>query len=271
MPAQNNSMVSFSFDSLVWKISADAQNNILALELRDHDSRSVDFAAIDLKSNKILWQGVKLEETWWLGLNTCYHGRIYLHSYKDPQNPEHKDIFALDARTGKIAWKDTEKTFYLISEKQLIAMQGDEDNRKYIGLDPATGKTLIELSLKDVFKIASGKKVPESEKIRNPFHFSAEHPYFSKISDFVKEITGEQAVIAADYLENGEQVIISFYLYSTDGMSNHIILVDENGVIIFRACLAAQIKGIGFDTFFVFENVLIFVKEKKELIFLKIS
>jgi hypothetical protein len=271
MPAQNNSIVSFPFESLIWKISVDDQNNILVLELRNHDHRSVDFAGIDLKTNKILWQGVKLEETWWLGLDTCYNGRIYLHTYKDPQNPAHEGILALDSKTGKVAWKDIGKTFYHVSMEHLIVTEGDDDNRKYISLEAATGKAGREFILKEVFKIVSDKKEQESAKTRNPFHFSADHSYFPKISDFVKEITGEQPVIAADYMENGEQVIISFYLYSNEGLSNHLIVVDDEGVVIFRACMASHTKGIGFDTFFVFEKTLIFVKEKKELIFLKIS
>jgi hypothetical protein len=271
MPAQNNSAVSFPFESLVWKISADARHEILLLELRDHDHRSVDFAAIDLKSCKILWNGVSLEETWWLGLDQCYNGSAYLHTYKDPQNPEHQGIIALDTRTGKLVWKDTGKTFYHISEDHLIVTEGEEDSRKYLQLDPADGRLIGEINLKEVFKIASAKKDPDSLKIRNPFHFSSEHPYFSKIAGFVGEITGEQPVIGADYMENGEQVIISFYLYSTEGLSNYLILVDEEGKVIFRECLGSHIKGIGFDTFFVFGRTLIFIKEKKELIFLNIS
>jgi outer membrane protein assembly factor BamB len=271
MPAQNNSMVSFPFESLIWKISVDAQNNILALELRNHDQRSVDFSAIDLQTNKILWQGVKFEETWWLGLDTCYNGRIYLHTYKDPQNPKHDGIVALDTKTGKVAWKDPGKTFYHVSAEHLIVTEGDDESRKYIGLDSSTGKATREFSLKEVFRIASDKKDQASDKIRNPFHFSADHSYFVRISDFVKEITGEQPVIAADYMENGEQVIISFYLYSTEGLSNHVIVVNDDGQVIFRTCLASHIKGIGFDTFFMFKKKLIFVKEKKELVFLKIS
>jgi Domain of unknown function (DUF4905) len=271
MPAQNNSLVSFPFESLIWKISVDTHNNILVLELRDHNNRSVDFAAIDLKTNKILWHGVKLEETWWLGLDTCYHGRVFLHTYKDPQNPEHEGILALESKTGKMIWKDAGKTFYQISREQLIVTEGEEESRKYISVEPSTGKAGHELSLKEVLKIASDKKEHDGGKIQNPFHFSAEHPYFLKIADFIKEITGEQAVVAADYMENGEQVIISFYLYNTEGLSNHLIVVNEEGQVIFRACIAAHIKGIGFDTFFVFEKTLLFIKEKKELIFLKLS
>jgi hypothetical protein len=270
MPAQNNSLLSFPFDSLIWKISVDVQQEILVLELRDHDQHSVDFAAIDLKSNKVLWKGVKLEETWWLGLDQCYNGRVYLHTYKDPQNPEHEGIVALDIHTGKLAWKDISKTFNHVSGDQLIVTEGQEDARRYLKLNPADGKQIGEISLKEVFKMTSDKKETESGKIRNPFHFSSEHPYFSRITGFVKEITGEQPVIAADYMENGEQVIISFYLYSTDGMSNYLILVDEEGKVLLRECLGTHIKGIGFDTFFVFEKTLIFIKEKKELIFFKI-
>ena len=271
MPAQNNSMVSFPFDSLIWKISVDTQSNILALELRDHDNRSVDFACIDLKTNKFLWHGVKPEETWWLGLDSCHNGKIYLHTYKDPQNPEHEGIICIEAKTGKVLWKDIEKTIYYVSSKHLIATKGNEDSRKYIELEPSTGKDVREFSLKEVFKIASDKKEQESKKVRNPFHFPAEHTYFSKISNFIKEITGEQPVIAADYMENGEQVIISFYLYNIEGLNNYLVVVDDAGLVTFRMCLASNIKGIGFDTFFVFEKNLIFVKEKKELIFLKIS
>jgi hypothetical protein len=271
MPVQNNSVLSFPFEGIVWKISADLRNEILLLELRDHEHRSVDFAAIDLKSCKVLWNGVRLEEAWWLGLDQSYDGRTYLHAYKDPQNPEHEGIIVLDTRTGRLVWKDISKTFYHVSEDHLIVTQGQEDARKYLKLDPADGRLIREISLKEVFKMASDKKEQESLKIRNPFHFSSDHPYFSKITGFIGGITGEQPVIGADYMENGEQVIISFYLYNTEGLSNYLILVDEEGKVIFRECLGSHIKGIGFDTFFVFEKTLIFIKEKKELIFLNIS
>ncbi|MFL5728884.1 MAG: DUF4905 domain-containing protein [Cytophagaceae bacterium] len=271
MPAQNNSMLSFPFGGLIWKISADSQRDVLVLELRSHEEHQVDFAAIDLKTNQLLWQGVKPEETWWLGMDTAFEGRVYLHTYKDPQNPEHEGIFVLDSRSGKLLWKDSARTFYHAGDDSLIVTEGNEDSRKYISLDPATGKVRGEYTLKDVFRIAAGKKEEEEGKIRNPYHFSAEHPYFSKITSFIKEITGEEAVVAADYLENGEQVIISFYLYSTEGLTNYVIVVDEEGRIAFRECMASRIKGIGFDTFFMFEQTLLFVKEKKELIFLKLS
>jgi hypothetical protein len=262
---QNKSIISFPFKGIIWKLSLDISEKLLVLELRNEEDRSVNFAGVDLIKKSLVWQDVKVETSWWTGLEEAAEGRVYLHNYKDPQNPEHEGIIVLNGRNGKEIWRDSGKTFLALSEGYIVASEGNDDNRKYYKLDSKTGKPAGELDTKGLFK-ARSTKARQSENLLNSFHFSFENAHFSKIAGFVKQIMDAEPVQALDYLEYGEQVIISFYLYTPEGLMNYLLVIDEEGAVKYKECIGTRLKGIAMDTFFIFEDLLIFVKEKKELV-----
>jgi hypothetical protein len=263
---QNNSVISFPFKGILWKLSLDAPEKVLVLELRDEEERSVHFAGIDIKNKVLLWESQTIGETWWMGLEEAGGSKVYLHKYKDPQNPQHEGIIVLDIRTGKEIWQDAKRTFLALSEGFVIASEGEDEAKKYFKLEAKTGKAVQELDTKALFK---ARQKP-SEGLQNSFHFSAESAHFSKIAGFVKQILNVEPVAGLDYLEYGEQVVISFYLYSKDGLENYLLVIDEEGAVKYKECIGTHLKGIALDTFFIFGDLLIFVKGKKELVIFKI-
>jgi hypothetical protein len=265
---QNNSAISFPFKGIIWKLSLDASENLLVLEVRNEEDRSVNFSGLDVKNKMLLWQSASPENSWWMGLESAGDGKVYLHKYKDPQNPIHEGITVLDGKTGKEIWQDPKKTFLALSDGFVIASEGEDEDKKYLKLESKTGKAVQELDTKALFKARSNQK--QNESLKNSFHFSAESPHFSKIAGFVKQITNMEPVTGMDYLEYEEQVVISFYLYAKEGLENYLLVIDEEGNIRFKECLGTHLKGIALDTFFVFGDLLIFVKEKKEIVIFKI-
>jgi hypothetical protein len=47
--------------------------------------------------------------------------------------------------------------------------------------------------------------------------------------------------------------------------------MDEEGEVKYKECIGKNLKGIALDTFFIFGDLLVFVKDKKELIIFKMN
>lgn|GEM_PF-1202350 len=266
MSTQN--LTSFSFDGLIWKVIPDELNQLLVVEYRNADKHLADFGAIDLKKKKIKWQGVKKDESWWIGLETVNNGYLYLHGFKDIQNPEHKGIISVASDTGKVLWEEKVLTFGGVFSEGVLALQNEEEeNKVYFLLDLKTGKQKKEYSDVEVLKkLNEVFREKQKSNIQNALHFTQENEYFSKLSEYVQVVTGDQASLAFDYAECKNFIIISYYIYSDNKLQNLLLIANEEGEVLLKEILDQGLKGVGMDTFFLLGNAVIFVKEKKELI-----
>lgn len=266
MSTQN--LTSFSFDGLIWKVIPDEVNHLLVVEYRNSDKHLADFSAIDLKKKKIKWQGIKKDEPWWIGLEAVKDGYIYLHGYKDIQNPEHKGIISVTSDSGKILWEEKLLSFGGVFSEGILALQNEEEeNKVYFLLDLKTGKQKKEYSDVEVLKkLNQVFREKQKSNIQNALHFTQESEYFPKLSEYVQEVTSEIPALAFDYAEYKNFIIISYYIYSDNKLQNLLLIANEEGDVLLKEILDKSPKGVGMDTFFLLENTVIFVKEKKELI-----
>lgn len=265
MPSQNKSPFYFPFKGLVWKLMIDHHSSVLAVEWRDDDHREVNFSAIDLGSKKVLWDRLPVKEEWWSGLEEARYGKIILHGYKDKQNPEHQGIIVFDIQSGKYLWQNETLTFFALEEKYLLAYDPSLPERTYLKLDPANGNFLGELSEDELVKqfTQSGE---ETSFILNSTHYPEENKHLEKISAFIEAFAGKTASGGVDYLEYNQQIIVSFYVKEGEKLVNYLLVVSGEGEILLQEQMGTGIKGIGLDTFFLYKDLLIYVKNKKELV-----
>ena len=252
----------FSFDSLVWKIVCDTESPLVAVELRNYESREASFAVIDTEVKKIVWRGGNPDELWWTGMEAFTKQTLFLHGYRDIQFPEHKGIWVL-TESGKLLWTNREHTFMGLKGGDLYAYEKDEQETRFYTLNPATGKVQKELSAEAVVESLGSGKVDKF--VNNPAHYKADNQYFTKLAAFTEHFTGQKAVAAIDYLEYKNRIITSFYTEVNGKLNNHIFMINEEGNKELEEFTGAELSGIGIDTFFVCRDILFFVKNKKEL------
>jgi hypothetical protein len=99
----------------------------------------------------------------------------------------------------------------------------------------------------------------------NPSHFEENQPGFLDFASFFKQKFGENIVKAMDCWEGNDKIIFSYYLY--EGGLKNILRVCNRGFETEHKEIIAEGESIGFNTFQIFNRLLIYIKDKHELIF----
>lgn len=270
MSSQTNPVFYFPFKRLVWKLLIDESSSVLVAELRDEENREVNFAAIDLIHKKLSWSSLPIKEKWWLGLEALQNGLVLLHGYKDIQNPEHQGLYMFDVQAGKPLWEKSVYTFVRFWEGSVLVYDPQIPDRQYMKLSPKEGNIVGEMNEEEVLQMLSKKPREERFNIANSHHYTPENKYFEKISGFIEAFTGKKPEGALDYLEYQRKIIASFYLKEGEKTVNYLLVVNEDGRVMYLEQIGSEVKGIGLDTFFLYKDLLIFVKNKEELVIFEI-
>jgi hypothetical protein len=238
-------------------------NQILIIEIRSEETRKVRFVALDLHSNKLLWEQDSLSETWWIGLFATEANTVVIHGFKDLQNPVHQKVYVLDIWSGKQLWKNEDyKAIKLIKNLLYVSTEGKET---ILQLDSASGKYVEELTLES-FKALAENNNSERSELAKALHYSKENQYFRRLATFIEQLTSKEAEKLVDYLEHKSKIIVSFYSTEAEKLVNYILVTDEEGQILFQDTIAEGLSTVALESFFLWKDQLIFIKNRKELV-----
>lgn len=248
--------IKFQYEGLIWKLRLDEQEKVLVAEIRNEVERKVFFSGIDLNLKKKIWEYISQEE-WWVSLQEANFNTIILHKLRGYENPQIKGLEVLQSRTGRLLKSIEDQIPVVLKENELILRNASHSDQ-YSILNFLTDKiTPVEFSeITDV-----GNKT----SIHYPLKYSPDNPYYSRLKDFILDFTGLNAQGFIEYLEIGSQIIFSFYAPEGEKNVNYLYVVDENGNILLKEVLGRDLKGYASETFFLSNDLLIFVKDKKEL------
>ena len=94
-------------------------------------------------------------------------------------------------------------------------------------------------------------------------HFEESQPGFKEFQQFFELQFSEKIVKGLDYWEGADKLIFSYYLYESD-LKNKLRVTDKAFNILHEDVLAEG-DGMGYQTFQVFQNQLIYIKNKYQL------
>lgn len=243
----------------------------LIIEERDPEKKEVSFNCIKMETGDTIFNNLQLEEKFWIGIEKIYDGLIFFHKYEKPDLPRHKGISALDIKTKKVIWENTDLTFLFIYDQKIFCYLDKFEGRLFFTLDVKTGELLEELG-SDVNKLNELREKiiieDEYEDYRFPEVYSGEES-----SDAVNKIIQnlrEQKVITGyiDIIYQDNLLYISFFEVLNDGLLSNIFqVVDIDGrKVIFEEKLNSSVKSIIPDTFFLKGNLIFLLKEKIKLV-----
>ncbi|MBC7452030.1 MAG: DUF4905 domain-containing protein [Cytophagales bacterium] len=262
MPAHTASFSNL-FSAPVWKIIADPEKGLIYVETRDGENRKVFFHAIDLNAKKILWTNQSILDPWWSNLKYAANGKLLLVTFSDPEMPEQRGISVVNGISGKLVWGKEDAQVMHTDSDGIIVSYGSEESA-YSKLSWENGTVLREISVKELFGNFNKKQQNES-LVAYPFHFEEENPFFSKIQQYIELIAAHKAVRMIEYLEKGDKVLISYYIYNGEKLANYMLVADENGNTLIHEQMRGELNGIGMDTFFTLKDQLIIVKNNNEV------
>ncbi|MFH1197410.1 MAG: DUF4905 domain-containing protein [bacterium] len=265
----------FSDKNQVWRILI-SDSEKLIIETRDVEQKQVYFHCIDLPRGKKLFDGLQLEEKYWIGIETIYKDIIFFHRFASPDMPRHKEIIAFDINTKKELWRDDNYSFLFVFEDKIYCSKQLFEGWKFYSLDFRTGELIEELADKSEYVNELREKAGQSisyDSYLFPVRFDRNPDTESKATKWIHDKINPLDIIGeVEYTEYGSLLLFNFHEKKDGIIMNRFFIVDtDKGKEIFTETLNTIANGYIPDSFFIYRNMLIMLKEKKEVLIYKIE
>ncbi len=258
----------------LWRVLFSGSGCIVG-EDRDQASKTVTFFCLNESTGEVLWSGVKLDERWWIGIETVYSGIVYLHEYVKPDLPQHFKIIALDLETGKLLWRNDELQLLFIADGKVYAARDLFEKRIYFKLNYSTGTVEREFSGEEEEIFLHRRE--EDGRYRDLFfpevfdegveNYLALAPIISSYCDFGK-LTGN-----VEFIQEGSLMFFNYHERVSSSsveeplLNNYLKVVStDRKRLIFSEVLNEEVLAPTPDSFFLKGEQMFFVKDKNTLV-----
>ncbi|MEI8134899.1 MAG: DUF4905 domain-containing protein [bacterium] len=261
---------------IIWKLLISPEG-ILAGEERDTELKTASLFALEVISGKILWRGAKIDEVWWFNSERATLENIFIQKFRKPDMPEPKGIVAVDISIGKLRWEQPDVSMLFEYEKKVYAQREAMGRKEFFAIDSISGEVL-EAYGSERENILSMQSMVADTDIHSVFSIAItpEDELFSAIGNVLNDILSvEELRGTIDFAEYGKYIIFSYHerkLSNAQSMlgnmlRNHLKVLDtERGEIIYSDEPNSETPYPVPENFFINRGVLIYVKEKTEII-----
>ncbi len=264
----------FATNGMLWRMLVSNEGHFVG-EDRDGEQKTVSFFCLNGESGKILWRDVRLQEKWWVGIETIHNDVVFFHEYASPDMPGHKKIYAVEISTGKVLWFNGELEFLLAHEDCVYASKLEHERRLFFELDLHTGAVLRELDAQYI-TVLNDTVAPKSENVEFPqtYNFSV-YENTQLRHQIEKAVSRSRDLQSIEYMEKDGKLVVSWYhnvgtTIEQPILNHEIAVVDESLKVIYRDLINANMAMAVPDSFFGKGNFVYYIKNKKTLVALKI-
>lgn len=256
--------------TLLWRILPDNAGRIVG-EARNPDSRVASFFCLRESDGTPIWQGRRMDEDWWVGIDAVAGGMIFFHRYAKPDMPQHLGIIACDVATGEELWREPALTFMFHAEGSVYASEQRFAAQVFHRLDAATGQRLEELGGDPIAINRLRATLNEDdyfENYRYPEPYTPAHPDWARCCSFVKGFVDPAAVVGnLDLLEWNDIITAAWHLPNeSGGLTQHFVISRaDDGAPLFRETMVDHADAPGMDSFFIKDDLLLYVRNRSIL------
>lgn len=251
----------YSADRILWRIMFSGSSYIIG-EDRDTETKTVSFFCLNAVTGKVLWEKKNFGEQWWIGLDAVKEGRLYLHGFRKPDMPEHKNIIAVDLTDGEILWKNTDCTFLAIHPPYIFGYKDLFERRVYYRLDDSTGLLLEEL-----------KELPEGVESNIQYErtdFTFARPVTAGDSDAWEYAFETPGFLSAEFIEQDNFIVLNIYSHNAppeEGLKNTVTVIDSTTKKkVYSDVLNGSTPYPVPDSFFADGSRVYYIKERKTFV-----
>jgi len=255
LPKQLNPQFSEIFPSDIWETAL--SGNHLLIGAREGERMEATFSLYDLQQYRFLWKSISFDESWWVSIYAFVEHIIVFQIFNDSQNIEARSLFGFEITKMEALWS-VDNVNVLGLSGHVLKLKSQETEDGFFNINITTGEE-IELTSEKM----AHENMPNGVIL--PFHYTEESPYFQTVKQFLAEYANLHLVGACDYLEYNGLILISAHKKLEQNLSNTLCVFDDQGHMLLKEELAEQSKGLASDTFYIVNEQLIFVKEKREI------
>ncbi|MEI7748314.1 MAG: DUF4905 domain-containing protein [Chlorobiaceae bacterium] len=268
--------------ALVWQLMFTETGDLIGQKRLVAERQSL-FFCIDTVTGKVLLNDYLLMdhfppdpagEGWFTGLETTSNNLGYCYACQ-PQSPEHKGIWAVDFRTGRVVWSRPDIGFvanlngkFLVSQSSVF---GGFPERQFLLLDSLTGNDL-SLPALDSAQVNAVRADVVPEEVRQKVIL----PEFVTEGMAKERLVLQQAGISdtgrCECIVKGMLTVVARHEQAELSGTWHSFLdVWHKDRLVYVDCLEKDVDSPGFNNFLIQSDNLYYIKEKEELICVALS
>ncbi|MCZ7556449.1 MAG: DUF4905 domain-containing protein [Bacteroidia bacterium] len=260
----------FDAGTVLWRIKPDNAGHFLG-EARDPEARICTFFCIDEHTGAPLWQGLRFEESWWIGIEDAIDGRIFFHGFGKPDMPQHLGIIACSIDTAEVLWRETELAFLFYHEGHVYAAEQRFDTLHFHQLDAATGARVRDLGDDPAPLNRLRAQLNEEEWFSGyayPEQFTPGHTEWQQVLDRTQALFDTAAIVGTvDILDRGDVRYVAWHEKLTaGGLAQRFAVLDADGRQLMRDTILDYADAPGMDSFFVKDHQLLYVRNRSVLV-----
>lgn len=266
----------FSHNKQLWRLIPDDSGRIV-IEERNTDTREVFFNCLDINTGRAIFSNFQPEEKFWIGIETIYKGIIFFHKYQKPEMPGHKGIIALDIKSRKILWENSEPSFLFLKDEKIYCYEPLFEGRKFYTLNYRTGELQDDLG-NDAEKVNSLMDEQNSaEKYKDyifPEVFDTSYNNPPELKNIIDEYRTDRVIAGKiDFAVFNSLFIFNAHEVLNDGkLQNNFRAVDlENNSLLIDKILNKNTETFIPDSFFIKGDLLFLLVDKVSLVVYRIK
>jgi hypothetical protein len=260
----------FSVRGTIWRIATDGLSHIVGEE-RDAQKKRTSFFCLECESGKVCWSGRRLGDDWWIGIEACVDGVLYLHGFATPELPVHRGITAVDVRSGALLWTDDDIMFLAASGNTLHAVRRGIAGSQIEEMDSRSGEVrqTFEASDRLVHSIRNAEAGSSGQ-----LTFPGPPPEGDAGEDgIMRRLRERPGAEMMGYIDHPvTPVITSSIDRGTEPRTSAVrdwvleILDRRTGAVLFTETLSQGTHWPAQETVFVLQNRLFYVKDSTSLV-----
>ena len=273
----------FSQKGNLWRFII-AGSDIIAGETRDIQNRIVYFFTLQISTGKTYLKNFTFENgNYWISIEGATDDILFLHRYIKPEMPDHKDIIAIDIRTGKFLWENIEFAYLFNSPSRLFGLKQKFESTEIGEIDLSTGKLMNTVQKEKHSEIYELKYYSDTQLIEENFNYPAVYRA-SDSSDIVKNyfedfLTSKKVEGNIEYIEKKDFLIFNYYVVSGTDIKDinrkyfkNIFTISDlkNSNILYTDIMSENSNYNVPDNFFINKEFLFYLKGKKEIVAIKL-
>ncbi|MCX8010147.1 MAG: DUF4905 domain-containing protein [Ignavibacteria bacterium] len=259
----------------IWRIMLSNLGHLI-LEERDLSAKKVYFSCFNYSSGKSYWIDKQfLSEDFWIGIETVQDDILVLHKFEKPDFPTHKGIIAVDLNTGSLLWNNNELVFDFIDDDKIYASKTKFESREFFILKCKTGEVISSVG-NDVQLINEIRELVDEESKYAAYLFPTQlsnEENFQEESKLVLRTIGDTKYLGyVEFINFASLFIFNCYEKIIDSsLVNKLYIYDKSSQkILFSEVLNQSTPAPIPDSFFIYEDILYFIKNKNEIVALKL-
>lgn len=254
-----------------------SESGKLIIETRDVDKNQAYFHCFHLKSGRSIFSKKQFDESYWIGIEDVYNNVIYFHKFAKPDMPGHKGIYAFDISKKKFLWKNDDYAFLFVLNDLVYSYIQKFEGREFVTLNCKTGE-IVESLGENLENIQELKDKSQAQKdfsqYRFPNFFSPEFVTDKSIVNIINNTTaGVELIGSVEYNVFDNLLVFNYHYKNESGsISNEMKVINiKTNQEVHSLMLNDNVNAYAPDSFFIYDDLLLVLREKKELLVYKLD